>query len=166
MSAECSPTASACFCVCSTDASSASSSVEEVGRPLGSRPGPLPWEASSGREALEEPSGSDSATRGDLSRDLFRDCIFRASSTHGLRWANPNVMWRGIGCAGRVCLPWSWTVSQRSREPVQERGSGAEASGLQCMSRLCRAGCMVPIWGFRCALYASMSIAVHVLKLA
>ena len=91
MSAECSPTASACFCVCSTDASSASSSVEEVGRPLGSRPGPLPWEASSGREALEEPSGSDSATRGDLSRDLFRDCIFRASSTHGLRWANPNV---------------------------------------------------------------------------
>ena len=40
------------------------------------------------------------------------------------------------------------------------------ASDLQCMSRLCRAGCMVPIWGFRCALYMYMSIAVRVLKLA
>ena len=76
----------------------------------------------------------------------------------------PAHMWRGIGCAGRVCLPWSWTVSQWSREPVQERGSGAGSSGLQCMSRLCRAGCMVPIWGFRCALYMYISIAVRVLE--
>ena len=109
MSAECSPTASACFCVSSTDASSASSSVEEVGRPLGSRPGPLPWAASSGRAAPEEPSGFDSATRGDLSRDLFRDSIYLLSSSPDPRWANPNVFCYVCMCVaagGHDCV-WS-----------------------------------------------------------
>ena len=121
----------------STDASSASSSVEEVGRPLGSRPGPLPWAQGSffwprsTRGTVWPRLGHE---RRPLSRPLSRLHI-SFSSPPDLRWANPNVP--SSGTRDPLLRTSPPLLSLPTESPFKEAGTW-NLTPLACLSTLSR----------------------------